>query len=455
MASIAQMRLFRWNQIDASSDLQRLRLVLEAMPDEELMRTLEGERKGRRDDYPIRAVWNSLLAGVIYGHAGVESLRRELLRNRELLEVCGFDPVLGARAVPPSWVYTRLVKKLCRHLDLVERMVEQLVDALAKELPELGRRLAVDSKAIRSHARGRKDPGESADPEADWGVRTYGEKREDGSVVERVKKWFGYKLHLLIDADYEVPLAYRVTRASAHDSPVLGELLEEMESKHGELLDRAEFLSADRAYDCAEHNGSLYDAHGIKPLIPTRELWKDEEAPGGLRQLRDDVIDNVLYDEEGTVYCSCPVSGEVRQMVYWGLEEERRCLKYRCPAAHYGIACAGRSRPACHSSTAERCSPTEYGRVVRISLDDPAIDRRLFVPVPRHTLQFKREYKKRTAIERVNSRLGLQLGFDVHFVRGMTKMRMKAGVAIAVMLSMALAQVRRNHQGKMRTLLAA
>ena len=132
-------------------------------------------------------------------------------------------------------------------------------------------------------------------------------------------------------------------------------------------------------------------------------------------------------------------------MLYWGLEEERRCLKYRCPAAHYGIACAGRTR----------CSPTQYGRVVRISLDDPDIDRRLFVPVPRHTLQFKREYKKRTAVERVNSRLGLQLGFDVHFVRGMTKMRMKAGVAIAVMLSMALAQVRRNHKGKMRTLLAA
>jgi len=445
MASIAQMRLFRWNQIDASSDLHRLRLVLEAMPDEELMRTLERERKCRRDDYPIRAVWNSLLAGVIYGHAGVESLRRELLRNRELLEVCGFDPVLGARAVPPSWVYSRLVKKLCRHLDLVERMVEQLVDDVAKQLPDLGRRLAVDSKGIRTHARGRKDPAESADPEADWGVRTYREKREDGSAVERVKRWFGYKLHLLVDADYEMPVAYRVTRASANDSPVLGELLEDVESKHETVLDRAQFLSMDKAYDSQENNATLYDVYGIKPLIPTRELWKDEEAPGGLRQLRHDVIDNVLYDEEGTLYCSCLVSGEVRQMLYWGFEQQRRCLKYRCPAAHYGIVCAGR----------RQCSPTQYGRVVRISLDDPDIDRRLFVPVPRHTLQFKREYKKRTAVERVNSRLGLQLGFDVHFVRGMTKMRMKAGVAIAVMLSMALAQVRRNHKGKMRTLLAA
>jgi hypothetical protein len=439
------MRLFRWNQIDASSDLQRLRLVLEAMPDEELMRTLERERKGRRDDYPIRAVWNSLVAGVIYGHAGIESLRRELLRNRELLEVCGFDPVLGARAVPPSWVYTRLVKNVSRHLDLVERMVEELVDGVGEAIPDLGRRLAVDSKGIRTYARGRKVAAESADPEADWGVRTYRGTREDGSMFERVKRWFGYKVHLLVDVDYEMPVAYRVTRASANDSPVLKELLEDVETKHETILDRAELLSADKAYDSEENNATLYDAYGIKPLVPTREMWKDEEAPGGLRQLRADAIDNVLYDEDGTVYCSCPVSGETRQMVYWGFEEGRQCLKYRCPAAHYGIACAGR----------RQCSPTEYGRVVRISLDDPDINRRLFVPVPRHTLQFKREYKKRTAIERVNSRLGMQLGFDVHFVRGMTKMRMKAGVAIAVMLSMALAQVRRNQKAKMRTLLAA
>jgi hypothetical protein len=39
-----------------------------------------------------------------------------------------------------------LVRKLCRHLDLMERMVDELVDDVAKQLPDLGRRLAVDSK---------------------------------------------------------------------------------------------------------------------------------------------------------------------------------------------------------------------------------------------------------------------------------------------------------------------
>ena len=76
-------------------------------------------------------------------------------------------------------------------------------------------------------------------------------------------------------------------------------------------------------------------------------------------------------------------------------------------------------------------------------------------PVSRRTLQFEREYKKRTAVERVNSRVGKQLGFDVHFVRGMRKMRLKAGLALVVMLSIAVAQVKRNRLEKMRTLIAA
>ncbi|MEW6229001.1 MAG: hypothetical protein AB1700_13085 [Bacillota bacterium] len=40
MAIIPQRRLLGWNEIDELGDLERLRLVLEYMPDEELMVTL-------------------------------------------------------------------------------------------------------------------------------------------------------------------------------------------------------------------------------------------------------------------------------------------------------------------------------------------------------------------------------------------------------------------------------
>ena len=66
------------DEIEKLGDLERLRLVLEYMPDEELMQTLERERGKGRDDYPVRAMWNSILAGVVFEHPSIENLRREL-----------------------------------------------------------------------------------------------------------------------------------------------------------------------------------------------------------------------------------------------------------------------------------------------------------------------------------------------------------------------------------------
>jgi len=86
-AIIPQMNLFAWNEIQTLGDLERLRLVLDYMPDEALMRTLERRLSKGRDDDPVRAVWNSILAGTLFQHDTVEKLRRELMRNGQLREM--------------------------------------------------------------------------------------------------------------------------------------------------------------------------------------------------------------------------------------------------------------------------------------------------------------------------------------------------------------------------------
>ncbi|MEI3611410.1 hypothetical protein [Pseudogracilibacillus sp. SO30301A] len=77
MAIIPQMNLFSWTEIEELGDLDRLRLAIEYMPDDKLMRILEKERKNGRDDYPIRVVWNTILAGIVFEHKTIESLIRE------------------------------------------------------------------------------------------------------------------------------------------------------------------------------------------------------------------------------------------------------------------------------------------------------------------------------------------------------------------------------------------
>ena len=107
MAIIPQKQLFDWTQVEAMGDLARLQLALDTLPDEALMRNLERNRGKGRDDYPVRAVWNSILAAVVFQHPSIESLRRELVdklaeHHPELVAACdalcadkGYDDTNG------------------------------------------------------------------------------------------------------------------------------------------------------------------------------------------------------------------------------------------------------------------------------------------------------------------------------------------------------------------------
>ncbi len=108
--AIVQKNLFSWQELDEVGDLERLVLVLNTLDDEDLMQKLEKERGKGRDDNPVRAMWNSVLAGIVYQHESMESLRRELKRNPDLLEKCGFDITKGLKAVPRANAYTRFLK---------------------------------------------------------------------------------------------------------------------------------------------------------------------------------------------------------------------------------------------------------------------------------------------------------------------------------------------------------
>jgi hypothetical protein len=436
MPIIPQQELFSWEEIEELGDLERLRLVLAHLADEGLMRQMEKERGRGRDDYPVRAVWNSILAGVVFGHDSIESLRRELKRNGQLRKLCGFSSLKGVAAVPPEWAYTRFLKNLMRHMGLIEGMFDALVDRVCEVLPGFGGALAVDGKGIDTHARRRKkgDPDGRRDVDADWGVKSYMDERGDGALWQKVKSWFGYKLHLVADTNWELPAAFEVTRASASEAPEAHRLVERLEQRHPQVLDECEVFLADRGLDDGKLIERLWDDHGVKAVIDIRNMWKDGESTRLVTGTR-----NVVYDYKGTVYCHCPKSDERHEMAYGGFEKDRGCLKYRCPAHHYGLECAGM----------EQCLA---GFSVRIPLTE---DRRVFTPLARSSYAWKRHYKKRTAVERVNSRLDVSFGFEHHFIRGLKKMKLRCCLALSVMLAMALGRVKEKQQDKLRSLVKA
>jgi hypothetical protein len=99
----------RWDVVEAASEHDRLRLVFSVLPDELFMQFLEKRRGHGRNDYPIRPMWNALIAGVVYRHPSAASLLSELRRNRELLQVCGFAPMLGSDAAPSEDAFGRFL----------------------------------------------------------------------------------------------------------------------------------------------------------------------------------------------------------------------------------------------------------------------------------------------------------------------------------------------------------
>ena len=435
MAKLMTPYLFTWQEVEAKSDLERLKLVLDHIGDEELMRKMEEHRKWGRDEYPIRPVWNSVLAGIVYQHPSVESLRRELSRNGQLRDQCGFDPQRGSGAVPPPYVYTRFLKLLFKFKREVDGMFDRLVDELKVLLPDLGISVAVDSKGVDSAGRPTKEKKTDGrrDLEADWGKKTYRGQREDGTLWEKVVKWFGYKIHLLVDTKYEMPIGYKVTRASESDTKHLLPLVEDLKEKHPQIHGDVDTAATDKGYDSEENCRRLYDEHRIKPVIDIRRMWRDKET----RLLEPGCADNIVYDEVGAVYCICPKTGEQRPMAYGGFEKDRMALKYICPVRAYGLTCSG----------ADQCGHAMKSE--RISLE---IDRRIFTPVARSSYAWERGYKKRTAVERVNSRLDVSFGFERHFIRGQKKMEIRVGLALCVMLAMAVGRIKEKRQELMRSL---
>lgn len=433
MAIIAQQTIFVWSEVEELGDLERLRLVIEYMPDEELMELLENDRKNGRDDYPVRAMWNTIIAGVVFQHISVESLRRELGRNAQLRSMCGLYGS-GKKAVPPEWVFTRFLKKLIKYEEKIKQIFEKLVDELYKIVVDFGENLAIDGKAIPSLAKRynkNQTPDGRREIDADYGKKEYKGTREDGSTWEKIVKWFGYKVHLIVDANYELPIAYSVTKASKPDINEAHEMIEELSQKRPEILESCETIEADRGYDDTKLIEKLWDDFKIKPVIQIRNMWKDTDET---RRLEG--YENIVYNYAGNVYCYCMETGTKREMVPGGFDTERNALKKLCPAKQYGLTC----------EYADKC-PVKAG--IRIKLEE---DRRIFTPIDRASLKFDKLYKLRTSVERVNSRLDESFGFEKHYIRGKKKMEVRCGLALCVMLAMAVGRIKEKQYDKIRSL---
>ena len=134
--------------------------------------------------------------------------------------------------------------------------------------------------------------------------------------------------------------------------------------------------------------------------------WKGRKS----HQYRDT---NLVYNYKGTVWY-VEEDGSRTELLYRGYDKSTDSLRY-------GF------RPQKNDN-----------RIFRIKCEE---DRRIFTPVARSSHKWKRLYKKRTGVERINGRIDRDYQFERHTIRGLKKMTMFISVAFLIYMAMAKSKI--------------
>ena len=202
---------------------------------------------GRRG-YGARALVGACLVRSLYGFPTWSRVARLIGEHAALQDALG-----GA---PSQWACYRFTVKLRRHRGLLEECIGNVVAALQKRVPELGRDVAIDSTDLVAYANGQKykyrgGPEREAfsDPDASWGHRSAVSTRKGGG-------FYGYKLHLATCTQTGLPLAWEVRTACEADMRVAGPVLDRLRvAPETVAMDRGyDYLSV---YEACERRGSV------------------------------------------------------------------------------------------------------------------------------------------------------------------------------------------------------
>lgn len=380
------------------SRLNELRGVLALLNDQALLRRLAAYRRTGRPGYALKALWRAFVCSFLLNLGSTNALIRELCDNSAFRGLCGF------KRLPHRTTFNRFIRRLARHLDLVEQVLAQLTEYLRRLLPDLGREVAIDSTAIRTHS----NPNRKiiSDPDASWTAKNSARAKTGGT------DWhFGYKGHLLADVNYGLPLCLMTTTAKRNDSPELPRLMDQAIQTYDWLRPYA--VIADRGYD-AQSNHLYLDQKGIVPVIHIRKPSHVKFREG-------------IYTTEGVPTCI----GQV-PMRYVQSDPQKGHL-YRCAGCHLAKSTRGGIRH-CDTETWE----------------DPSRNIRMFGAIRRDGPEWKALYAKRQAIERVFKSMKQSRRLERHCVRGLRQVALHALMSVITYQATALWKLQLGRADEMR-----
>jgi len=324
-------------------------------------------------------------------------LASALRYNARLCLLCGFNFL----KTPSNGTFTNFRDRLGE--DIFYEILHKLIAQATLLKVIIGGDTAIDSTHLWAYSSkfGKKTcsckgnchhPRDYSDPDARWGAKS------------KDYVFFGYKVHLIVDAKSQLPLDVKVTPANEGDSPQAKPLLKEAKERHPEI--KIDAASMDSAYDSYENYRFAIEDIGAAPVIALNQRGRVDAITEGSLYLADD----------GTYTCFAGF-----RVVYWGKDKKRGRLKFRCPAALGRCQCLFRST----------CSLSPYGKAFYLH---PERDYRLIGPIPRGTDLWQEKYNARTSVERAYSEEKGSHHLANPRVRGLAKVKVHVYLALCAQI---------------------
>ena len=240
--------------VQAPPVVAQLQSVFEALEDEPLLQALRGGLRRGPKGHPVEVLWHCLVARYVLGLESTASLIRTLQNNPFIAEACGIS---SPDLIPHEATFSRFFARLSKYrmASKLKDVSRQLVRRCYDELPGFGQRVALDSSTLRGWVNGGKP--KHSDGEAGWSVKKGTQGKTEFTL--------GWKLHLAVDAEYELPISANISAGNAHDASRVSNLLSEARYTTGNF--HPKYIMADKGYSGAKLYATVKKRYRTQPII--------------------------------------------------------------------------------------------------------------------------------------------------------------------------------------------
>jgi transposase len=214
-------------------------------------------------------LWRTYVAMVVLNLPSFAALIRALEDNPCLAQACGISHL---ELIPSKFAYSRFLRKLqiTKNVVLVKNIMRTLTRRCYKTFAGFGKSVAIDATDLKAWANGRKT--HPSDSDAGWVVKP--------DTAGKPKFVWGYKLHLMVDTTYEIPITANITKGNVADVREATPLLSQARYITSKFY--PDYVICDAGYSSKKLRYAIKRQWKAQPIIKApkhHKKWVDDETP--------------------------------------------------------------------------------------------------------------------------------------------------------------------------------